>query len=246
MITPLILKAIILDFDGVLFNTVREAYAIAMITTGKYKKISDIDFKNSHYALFSSYRYLISPAWNYYYLLQALETDNIKNNYINMLESASEHEYEEFEEIFFKTRITVRKKDYEAWLRLNIPYPFLSKISNYIHRNPGTWYIVTTKDRETVEKLLDLENIFIKKENIFDKEDYAVSQSKQGVIAKIMRNKQVSDGFFIDDSRKHLTDCSRLKNLQLIQPDWGYNLPEDATQTPSEVLDSIKKFLGVI
>ena len=242
-----ILKVVFLDFDGVLFDTVREAYAIAMITTGKCNSLGDVDFQSLHYSLFSKYRYLISPAWNYQYLLRALEdrSHNLKNNYLQMLQLASEDEYKEFETAFFQTRSRLRKQDYEAWLRLNIPFPFLSKISKYIHSDPDSWYIVTTKDRATVEKLLDLENIFIKKENIFDKDNYAAMKSKHGVLASIMKNHNISDGLFIDDSRKHLTDCQNLENLLLLQPDWGYNLPEDSTQTQGEVLEDLIKFLGV-
>lgn len=241
------MKAVFLDFDGVLFDTVKEAYAVSMITASKCNSLADVDFQSSHYALFAKYRYLISPAWNYYYLLQALEQDShdIESSYIKMLNLASESEFKKFEKEFFETRATLRKQDYETWLRLNVPFPFLSKINKYIHQNPDIWYIVTTKDRGTVENLLDLENIFIKKEQIFDKDNYASLQSKRAIIEDIMQNKQISKGFFIDDSRKHLLDCKSLDNLVLVQPNWGYNLPEDPTKTLNKVLEILKYFLGV-
>lgn len=56
---------IFLDFDGVLFDTVREAYAVAVISSGRYNSIDEIDFEAEHYQNFKKLRYLIAPAWNY-------------------------------------------------------------------------------------------------------------------------------------------------------------------------------------
>ena len=40
---------VFLDFDGVLFDTVKEAYAIAMLTHSQAKSIKEIDFNSHHY-----------------------------------------------------------------------------------------------------------------------------------------------------------------------------------------------------
>ena len=39
---------IFLDFDGVLFDTVREAYSVAVITIGKYDSLDEIDFETEY------------------------------------------------------------------------------------------------------------------------------------------------------------------------------------------------------
>ena len=60
---------IFLDFDGVLFDTVREAYAVVSISSGRYNSIDEIDFETEHYQNFKRLRYLIClKAW-YIYLL---------------------------------------------------------------------------------------------------------------------------------------------------------------------------------
>ena len=38
---------IFLDFDGVLFDTVREAYAVAVISSGKYSSVNEISLKQN-------------------------------------------------------------------------------------------------------------------------------------------------------------------------------------------------------
>jgi FMN phosphatase YigB (HAD superfamily) len=67
-------RLIFFDFDGVLFDTVREAYASAVIAGGRSDTLDDVDYNSSHYETFRKLRYLISPAWNYKYLLEVLES----------------------------------------------------------------------------------------------------------------------------------------------------------------------------
>ena len=79
---------IFLDFDGVLFNTVKEAYATAVISTSMYKTIDEIDFNSKHYTDFLGYRYLVGPAWNYKYILEFLEQEDFLTLYKKKLKSA--------------------------------------------------------------------------------------------------------------------------------------------------------------
>ena len=66
-------RAIFLDFDGVLFDTVREVYAVAMIALGRFDRLVDVDFDTIHFENFSQFRYLIGPACDYYYLIQSID-----------------------------------------------------------------------------------------------------------------------------------------------------------------------------
>jgi hypothetical protein len=53
---------------------VREAHASAVIAGGRCDSLADVDYNSSHYETFRKIRYLISPAWNYKYLLEVLES----------------------------------------------------------------------------------------------------------------------------------------------------------------------------
>lgn len=215
---------IFLDFDGVLFDTVREAYAVAVISSGRYNSIDDIDFETVHYQNFKKLRYLIFPAWNYKYLLEKLELTEdinlIKNNFLNSISNASKKDYEEFEKIFFRTRNYLRKDHYEKWFRLNVPFPFLSKIEFLFYEYKHLVYIVTTKDKSTVLKLLSLEGVEFDEARVFDKEDYEKFGSKKSIIESLIL--QNTQSMFIDDSDKHIQDCSQIVGLKCFQPEWGY------------------------
>jgi hypothetical protein len=237
---------IFLDFDGVLFDTVREAYAIAVISSGKYASIDEIDFETKHYQDFKKLRYLISPAWNYKYLLEELEKNQdintTKNNFLNIISNASKEDYEKFENNFFNTRNYLRKNHYKKWFRLNVPFPFLSEIEFLFYEYKHLVYIVTTKDKGTVLKLLSLEGIEFQEARVFDKEDYENFGSKKSIIESLIL--QNTQNVFIDDSDKHIQDCSQIVSLKCFQPDWGYVGLESQTYNHKTIVKEINSLVG--
>ncbi|MGP2657658.1 HAD family hydrolase [Malaciobacter sp. WC5094] len=237
---------IFLDFDGVLFDTVREAYSVAVITSGKYSCIDEIDFETKHYKNFRKLRYLISPAWNYKYLLEELELNQdinkIKNKFLNTISNSSKKDYEEFENSFFNTREYLRKNHYEKWFKLNIPFPFLSEIEFLFSEHKNLVYIVTTKDKATVLKLLSLEGIEFQESRVFDKEDYEKFGSKKSIIESLIQ--QETQNIFIDDSDKHIKDCSQIKSLKCFQPNWGYIGLKSQTCNHKTIVKKINGLLG--
>jgi len=232
-----------LDFDGVLFNTVKEAYAIAVITNKLYSNFDQIKFDTEHYQRFKKYRYLISPAWNYKYLLEVLEerNDNIENSFIQKINQALKKDYIQFENDFFDTRNEIKKNDYNKWLKLNIPFEFLEKVK-YMFDSKYKTYIVTTKDRKTVLDLLNIEGILFDKNKIYDKDDYSKYGSKKAIIETLKLNNY---GLFIDDSSKHIKECSQIDKLQCYQPNWGYVKDKKNTVDMDIILKTINKLKGV-
>ena len=220
-------KMIFLDFDGVLFNTVKEAYASAVISSNIYQSIDEIDFDSKHYADFLSYRYLLGPAWNYKYILEFLVEKDFLKHYKEKLKSVHKSEYEDFEIRFFETREKLKKNDFQNWFSLNESYPFLDKIKPLLQRNKDLFCIVTTKDKATVTKLLQTEDIKIADNSIYDQKDFESYGNKADIINTIISDRNIDVSIFVDDSRKHLDICKQINNLQLIQADWGYIAVDD-------------------
>jgi len=236
---------VFLDFDGVLFNTVREAYAVSMISTGKLNIIENIDFDSEHYIQFEKYRYLIGPAWNYKYLLKVLlenKQQNIETNYYDLVKIAKKKDYNLFEKAFFNTRKQLQKNDFQKWLKLNTSYPFLLLIKKLLINYKNNFIIVTTKDKDTVYQLLQLENIIFDKKAIYDKYDFEKYTNKSEIIKMLMTSMEITNAIFIDDSRKHLESCLKIKNLELFQASWGYISSKDLnTFSDKEIFSKILK-----
>lgn len=227
---------IFLDFDGVLFNTVKESYVISMIAKHKYKTIEDIKFTSKRYELFLKYKYLVGPAWNYKYLLELLDnkTINFENKYKELIENALQKDYEGFEKLFFDTREELQTHDLQKWLKLNEPYSFLDMIKSLLINKQDQFLIITTKDKATVKKLLEFEGICFNEIFIYDKEDFAKYKSKATIIQEIMMNKKISYALFLDDNNEHLSECKNILNLKLLQANWGYISPFDTNALSQE------------
>lgn len=238
---------IFLDFDGVLFNTVKEAYAVSMIATGKQKNISEINFESEHYKQFLKYRYLVAPAWNYKYILDILEDNNedFERQYIDAVKKANINEYNEFEDKFFNTRDLLKNSDFSNWLALNEPYDFLNKIKRLILAKQDKFILVTTKDKATVQKLLLMEGIKFNDKSIYDKKDFEKYTNKADIIKMIIDDKKIRNAIFIDDNKKHLDDCRYINNLMLFEADWGYVSPNTSSSFSQE--DILKEIIkGIV
>ncbi|WP_428737608.1 hypothetical protein [Sulfurimonas sp.] len=237
---------IFLDFDGVLFDTVKEAYAVAVISQEKYKSIKEINFDSEHYKKFRKLRFLVSPAWNYKYLLESIKTIGdiamIEEDFRNKIKLASKIDYQNFENNFFRTRDFLKKTDYDSWFGLNTPFNFLYNIKNILNEFEELVYIITTKDSSTVSKLLSLEGIKLKENRILGKEEYEKFGNKKNIILNL--NPKCTKSIFIDDSDKHVTECSEIENLKCFVPDWGYIGPNSKPITKEQILDEIKNLIG--
>ena len=127
-------RAVFLDFDGVLFDTVREAYAVTMIALGRSIRVVDIDFDSEHFERFNHFRYLVGPAWNYYDLTQSIENEtgrstiDLELEYKKSLEQQAQGEHRSFEENFFQARTRLREADYNGWLSLIFSYNVIEGI----------------------------------------------------------------------------------------------------------------------
>jgi CMP-N-acetylneuraminic acid synthetase/phosphoglycolate phosphatase-like HAD superfamily hydrolase len=228
------------DFDGVMFDSAKEAYAVSLITSGKATNLNDIDLESKHALKFMAQRYLIGPAWNYYYLLDAIDK-GVDDQFANYLPGQPSQKATTFMQNFFATRAELRANDWDNWLSFNHKYDRTDEMLNILDTNANTC-IVTTKDKVTVEALLKVNGVSRNVE-IYDAKDYEEYGCKSYLIDKIINAKKIKKALYIDDSRKHLDACKWIKNLNIVQAKWGYVSPADYQDNKQEVIDIINKTL---
>jgi len=239
---------IFLDFDGVLFDTVKEAFSIVMLAQKKSNNLKKIDFNAEEFILFRKYRYLITSAGTYYFLMRAIEEffkkgSAVEQSFFFYREHIPEAEWREFEHKFFHARDILKSSEYENWLLLNTPYPFLDDFREIVAGHGEFCYIITTKDTETVLRLLEVFHAELSEERIIGRDLYKHYGSKDKIIEALMGENGVSRALFIDDSSQHLDACRRISGLDLLQPDWGYLRPDDQGSSREEISEKIKFLL---
>ncbi len=231
---------VFLDFDGVIFDSAKEAYAIAMLTSQKIKTLEQLDLNSKHAKRFLSQRYLIGPAWNYYYLLDAIDEDR-EDRFIDNLPEEAGEKGKQFQAAFFATRQVIRNNFWGDWLKLNTLYDGSQEFIQLINDNPNI-VIVTTKDCETVRALLDI-NGLNRDVDIYDATTYEKFGCKSHFIDDYIKKNKIQRAIFVDDSAKHLSKCSWVENLQTEQALWGYVEPCRFEDNKQEVIRTINHTL---
>jgi phosphoglycolate phosphatase-like HAD superfamily hydrolase len=234
---------IYLDFDGVLFDTAREAYAVLYFIGERVTAIENVSFGSQQHEIFCKLRPYVGPAWNYFYVKKEMvrtdDSRNVVNCFLKSITEAFPAEYQEFENEFFATRTAIQKKFKEEWFNLNKPYPFLFLIAPFLCMPDAPFSIVTTKDSKTVDILLKKTGISFREENIFDKKSFAKLKSKSFIIDNHMQKNNITKALLIDDSARHIQECLWIKNLDTVIPDWGYIIDPTISHTQKAVLDRI-------
>ncbi len=238
------MKKIFLDFDGVLFDTVKEAYAVALVAHSLANNINEVSFLTQQYRRFRAMRCFVGPARDYFSLIpivfnEELSLSSAKDSFF-VKRSENTVEAKVFQEHFFKVRAEQRERYFENWLMLNFEYEVFAEISVLINRNPKSFCIVTTKDGATVSELISRFDVML---DVYDSKSFDKYGGKSKLIEFIMAEEGVSSAIFVDDSSSHLAGCRDVDNLQLIQPSWGYLRPDEVGVEPKFLIDQLESFL---
>ena len=232
-------KIVCLDFDGVLCDSIDECLLVAYNTffgrlDKKLKYVSE-DIKQYFY----SYRYLVRRAGGYFLIFKAFEIGMHLLDYksFRLLERKYNGELLEFEELFFKVRNEL-KKNGSTWLLLHRLYPNAFEfIKNYRNR----FFIITTKDYDSVERLSKHFNYYNKIIKIYSKE---ISSDKRYMFKKLIKlysyDPSNTELIYVDDNVEHLESLRDL-NINLFFATWGCSKVSDEKQ-----FNAIKNLMEIV
>lgn len=225
------MKLLVLDFDGVLSDSARESFEVALRT---YRALgpSTAFFDRDPAALYSDFLELMplgNRSEDFAIALRALESGvplPDQESYDRYRAGLDESHLRRFHDRFYKERVSFSTESPDRWHTLLAPYPrFLEILRSRAGACP--YSIATAKDRGSVFALLrryGIDDLF-PEERVLDKET-GVSKVEHHRWLAERTGIAFEEMVFIDDKVNHLDDVGTLGVCGILAA-WGYNGPRE-------------------
>ena len=229
-------KVLALDFDGVIFDSAREVFAVAVDTYHDLQGRSTLDGTESIveepgdsdeglYEEFMKIMPLGNRAEDFGVALAAIDAGRSpadQEAYGRFRDELDASWLERFHRRFYERRTDRMARDRESWLSLVRPYDRFVKILRR-NRKRCTYAIATAKDRASVLALLGhhgLDELFDER-TIVDKET-GVTKDEHLRRLQHLTGADFGEMTFIDDKLNHLETVAPL-GVRCVLAAWGYN-----------------------
>lgn len=234
-----------LDFDGVLFDSLLEAYLLGRFAYRGGDVHEPVEEED--YAVFASLRFFITYSAQYWRIFRIIELCGpdaslpaYREAYARLVKEEHSEEMRVFDERFLGLRKKLITEEHAFWLSLSKPYPFLEAVKP-LFRSTLSPIIVTTKNRDAVVENMAQEGIVVIPEKIMDKADCLRAGGKRSLIADFMARESIEHGVFIDDILENIRECEELPGLKCLHAGWGYGDPLYPGLSSEEILTHIRQ-----
>jgi len=246
-----------LDFDGVISDSLLEAYLLTWRTAGKIDTklekpgvpIPDLDnihaFRDEHKEHWDSFSRMVpfgNRAEDYLVIQRAVQTGKsigTQEEFDSFRKTLKQQQLDRFHEEFYRERYRLTENHWEGWIALNKPYPGISQAIEALSSR-FELAVATSKDARTVRSVLDSYGLrsFFREGRVLDK---SMGGSKRAHLAALLDicNCTYGEMTFIDDKVAHLIDCADL-GVGLYMAGWGYNSPREEKLAASHDIPVLK------
>lgn len=237
-------KVLFLDFDGVLFDTLKEVY---LVNRQLYKGISLFDeVDNSNYQLYSKYKYLVYNIWMFYYYNPLLFNgcDDIPNKFSNAILNRNIKAEQDFCAEFLNIRADLVKNNYDFWNSLETPYDFFFEIKKLYEQKQPEIVIVSKKNKASILQRFASYGWNLSSDKVFAREILDKYSTKGEFMVEYMEQNGFKEAIFVDDNYNNLKTCDKFLNIKQILALWGNSQPNLIGYNQKEALDEIKMFFA--
>lgn len=239
-------KILFLDFDGVLFDTLREVYLVNRAFYLKKSLFDDID--ENVYSVFSKYKYLVYNIWMFYYYNPLVfdGCDDIDNNFKKAIQKRNIEQENLFCDKFLQIRHDLVINHYDFWSSLEKPFDFFFGIKEIYQKDLIDIAIVSKKNKISIKQRFDSYNFHLDENSIFAREILDKYPSKGDFMAEFMKDKGYREAVFVDDNINNLKSVEKHNNITPILALWGNTEPKskkyDFSYDQTEAIKKIKTY----
>lgn len=235
-------KVLFLDFDGVLFDTLKEVYLINRCLHLGIDLFSEVDKNN--YQLFSKYKYLVYNIWMFYYY-NAIIFDgckNIETSFLNAIQNRDIEKENAFCAEFLKIRADLVKNNYNFWKNLETPYDFFFEIKKLYEEKHPKIIIVSKKNKASIVERFNSYGFKLNPQDVYAREILDKYSSKAEFMVEYMKKNGFSEAIFVDDNNNNLKTCDKYPFIKQILALWGNSQPNISGYSQDSAINEIKKF----
>ncbi len=231
-------KILFLDFDGVLFDTLREVYLVNRCQYSGASFYDEVDEKN--YKLYYKYKFLVYNIWMFYYfnplIFEGLEEKEIIPSFNRALLNRNKELEEKFCADFLKIREDLIKNHYDFWQKLEKPYKFFFEIKNLYEKEKFKMVVASKKNKSSIVKRFNYYGLSLDENEIFAREILNNYPSKADFFEEYMSLNGYSSALFVDDNINNILPCKKYSNIKTILALWGNTAPDSVGCTEEEAV----------
>lgn len=225
---------IVLDFDGVLFNSAFEAFSVCRRTVaGRDGFRQDVDFEE-----FLQFRSFVTDAWQYRRLYDLTVFDR---QFERLPQVVPEDEDWSFAERFFECRHEMMQDP--DWAKVMSPYDFFFLLKPLMTTHPDYFHVLSTRDVDSITRTMRFYGADAVP--ICGQEDIRSAGSKIDVARRFG---WLDEGrhliVYVDDMNHHLEPFEGKVHLPL-HADWGYDASAEKSLSQHQVLAIIQSMLNL-
>lgn len=222
---------IALDFDGVLFNSAYEAFAVA----NKARDFLPKNFSSTKDMIFSEFLELLPSIGNSSDYCRYFVSSPKAKDYNDKQDPV----VTQFVQSFYAARQELSSEP--NYIERYFPaFEFFHLIKPLLLTQPKRFVILSTRDEQSILKALQCHGLQMEGRVYGQQHFKNHGESKRSVISAMLKNENLA--LFIDDNLFHVNELSDVADICL-QADWGYSPPGIASVS-CEVAHSIIKYLA--
>ena len=236
-------KILFLDFDGVLFDTIKEVY---LVNRYQFKGVDFLEpVDENELKRYSKYKYLVYNIFMFYYynpiIFSDINEEEVVKKYNNALQNRSLEAEEKFCLEFLNIRKRLVENHYEFWKNLETPYKFFFEIKKLYEENNIDIVVASKKNKISIMERFAFYDFKLPEDKVFAREALREFSSKGEFIEDYMKKNNKNSAIFVDDNINNLKNINN-SNIKAILALWGNNAPGDVGLEQEEAIFEIRKF----